>query len=66
MIYKSIYLFFYLFSLAIVSGKIYFKEDFNDAAWESRWTKSSDWKPKVRIIIKLFLFLLNFYVNKFL
>ncbi len=47
MIYQSIYVFFYLFSLAIVSGKFYFKEDFNDAGWESRWTKSVDWKPKV-------------------
>ncbi len=28
-----------------VSRKIYFKADFNDAAWKSRWTVSSDWKP---------------------
>jgi len=31
---------------ASVSGKVYFKEDFNDKAWESRWTVPSDWKPK--------------------
>ena len=40
--------------VAAVNGKIYFKENFNDAAWESRWVVPSDWKPKVSI-----LFLLN-------
>jgi len=29
-----------------VSGKIYFKEDFNSANWESRWTVPSEWKSK--------------------
>jgi len=29
-----------------VSGKIYFKEDFNDKGWEKRWTVSSEWKSK--------------------
>jgi calreticulin len=29
-----------------VSGKIYFKEDFNDDAWSDRWTVSTDWKPE--------------------
>jgi len=32
--------------IACVSGKIYFKEDFNDKGWESRWVVPSDWKPK--------------------
>jgi len=31
---------------ACVSGKVYFKEDFNSKSWESRWTVPSDWKPK--------------------
>lgn len=43
MIYASVAL---LSLLALASGKIYFKENFNDKAWESRWT-SSDLKPKV-------------------
>lgn len=34
--------------IAAVNGKIYFKENFNDAAWEQRWTVPSDWKSKVR------------------
>ena len=38
MIYKSACLF--LATLAAVSGKIYFKEDFNDAGWKSRWVTS--------------------------
>lgn len=25
-------------------AKVYFQEDFNDAAWKSRWTVPSDWK----------------------
>jgi calreticulin len=29
-----------------VSGKIYFKEDFNDDAWSDRWTVSTEWKPE--------------------
>lgn len=33
--------------IAAVNGKIYFKENFNDAGWESRWVVPSDWKPKV-------------------
>ena len=59
--------------VSTVSGKIYFKEDFNDKSWESRWTVPSDWKPKVIVldflashsridhflIIKIFLFLLE-------
>jgi calreticulin len=32
--------------IATVAGKVYFKENFNDAAWKDRWTVSSDWKPK--------------------
>ena len=43
MIYASVAV---LGLLASASGKIYFKEDFNDKSWESRWT-SSDVKPKV-------------------
>jgi hypothetical protein len=33
------------------SGKIYFKEDFNDAGWESRWVKSTEWKPEVSCLL---------------
>lgn len=33
--------------LAVSAGKIYFQEDFNDAAWKSRWTVPTEWKPKV-------------------
>lgn len=33
--------------LATASGKVYFKEDFNDAKWDKRWTVPSDWKPSV-------------------
>jgi len=32
---------------AVASGKIYFQENFNDAAWEKRWTVPSEWKPEV-------------------
>jgi len=30
--------------LASASAKVYFKEDFNDEGWKSRWTVPSDWK----------------------
>jgi len=44
---KMIYYFVtFLMIVAAVSGKIYFKEDFNDAAWEKRWVVPSEWKPK--------------------
>lgn len=33
--------------IATVYGKVYFKENFNDAAWTDRWVVSSDWKSKV-------------------
>ena len=33
--------------LTAASAKVYFQEDFNDKGWESRWTKSKDWKPAV-------------------
>jgi len=33
--------------IATVSGKVYFKEDFNDAGWKDRWAVSSDWRPAV-------------------
>ena len=33
--------------LTAASAKVYFKEDFNDKGWETRWTKSKDWKPAV-------------------
>lgn len=39
-------------SAGIVSSKIYFKDDFNSKDWEKRWTVSTDWKPKVRIIFR--------------
>jgi calreticulin len=44
MIYKVTSVFFA--ALACVSGKIYFKEDFNDAGWKERWTVASEWKSK--------------------
>lgn len=43
MIYASVAV---LGLLASAYGKIYFKEDFNDKSWESRWTLS-ELKPKV-------------------
>ena len=43
MIYASIAV---LGLLASASGKIYFKENFNDEAWETRWT-ASELKPAV-------------------
>ena len=36
---------------AFVSGKIYFKEDFQSKDWEKRWTVPSKWKPKVGLNI---------------
>ena len=35
--------------VAAVNGKVYFKENFNDASWTDRWTVPSDWKPTVSI-----------------
>jgi len=35
--------------LSAVSGKIYFQENFNDKNWDSRWVKSTDWKPKTEM-----------------
>eukprot|EP01032_Pedospumella_encystans_P030939 gene30939-34918_t len=32
--------------LTAVSAKVYFKENFNDAAWIDRWTVPSQWKPQ--------------------
>ena len=32
------------FLATVSNAKIYFKEDFNDPAWKSRWVVSSDWK----------------------
>lgn len=29
-----------------MSGKVYFKEDFNDNSWSDRWTVSSEWKTE--------------------
>lgn len=34
----------FIATAAAVSAKVYFKEDFNDAGWESRWTVPSNWK----------------------
>lgn len=31
---------------SVVSGKVYFQEDFNDDAWSSRWTVPSGWKAE--------------------
>jgi len=35
--------------VAAVNGKVYFKENFNDASWTDRWTVPSDWKPAVSL-----------------
>lgn len=32
--------------LASANAKVYFKENFNDKAWESRWVVPSEWKSK--------------------
>jgi len=32
--------------LATANAKVYFKENFNDEGWKSRWTVPSDWKPE--------------------
>jgi len=45
MIYRYITVILALIA-ASVSAKIYFKEDFNDKSWESRWVVSSEWKSK--------------------
>jgi hypothetical protein len=37
----------------IASAKTYFKEDFNDAAWKSRWTVPTEWKAEVTRINSL-------------
>ena len=37
----------FLVIISSLSAKVYFKENFNDKAWEKRWTVPSDWKPKV-------------------
>ena len=42
--------------LASASGKIYFKEDFNEKSWETRWTTS---QSKVRLITLPVAFLLT-------
>ena len=42
--------------VSAVSGKVYFKENFNDANWESRWTVPTDWKPAVRKHCRFSLF----------
>jgi hypothetical protein len=33
--------------MASANAKIYFQENFNDKAWDSRWVVPSDWKAKV-------------------
>jgi len=45
MIYQHIALILALIATS-VSAKIYFKEDFNDKSWESRWVVASEWKSK--------------------
>eukprot|EP01036_Dinobryon_divergens_P023015 gene23015-31327_t len=39
----------FLLIVSSISAKVYFKENFNDKAWEKRWTVPSDWKPKSEI-----------------
>jgi hypothetical protein len=34
----------------VANGKVYFKEDFNDKSWETKWTVPTAWKPTVSII----------------
>ncbi|GKY95442.1 hypothetical protein MPSEU_000505800 [Mayamaea pseudoterrestris] len=36
-------------SVSPVAGKVYFKEQFNDEAWNKRWTIPSKWKPKAEM-----------------
>lgn len=31
---------------SVVSAKVYFQEDFNDASWSDRWTVSTEWKSE--------------------
>jgi hypothetical protein len=33
--------------MATANAKIYFQENFNDKAWDSRWVVPTDWKAKV-------------------
>lgn len=46
MIYNTLASALALTSLSLASGKIYFKEDFNDPAWKSRWTVPTGWKSE--------------------
>jgi len=34
-----------LMSVCLISGEVYFKEQFNDDSWEKTWTVPTDWKP---------------------
>ena len=34
-----------LAAVASVSGEVFMKETFDDAAWDTRWTVGSEWKP---------------------
>jgi len=45
MIYKYIGVILAIIACS-VSAKIYFKEDFNDKSWESRWVVPTGWKSK--------------------
>lgn len=46
MIYNTLATAVALTGLSLVNGKIYFKEDFNDASWKSRWTVPTGWKSE--------------------
>jgi len=43
MIYASLSL--VVATAAVASGKVYFQESFNNAAWEKRWVQPKNWKP---------------------
>ena len=51
--------------VGLSSAKVYFKEDFNDAGWKSRWTVPTGWKSEVNSYIS-FLSLFFPLSNSFL
>jgi hypothetical protein len=48
MIYSTTVVATALSFVGLASAKIYLKEDFNDAAWKSRWTVPTGWKSEVQ------------------
>ena len=41
--------------IATANAKVYFKENFNDEGWKSRWAIPTDWKAEVIILYLLYL-----------